>query len=93
MFGGAVEVVGNRSVNDSHAALVAIRGGVGEVSPVFDPHDESDVRGVAMGTMAGDGADVTVLEMIFGCAHSGLRNVINWQAGDLGLDFPHGGDE
>jgi len=80
VFGVAVEVVGDGSVDDGHAAFVAIGGGVGEVGAAFEFDDESDVGGVAGVPVGGDGADVAVLEVGFGGADFFLGDVVDGEA-------------
>ena len=43
MFALSIKVIGDGSVNDGHAAFVALRGGVGEIGTTIDFHDQPDV--------------------------------------------------
>ena len=76
MFGVFVEVVGDRAIDDGHAALVAIGSGMGEIGAVVDPHDEADMRSVAVGALGGDGADIAILQIGFGAGLAFAAQVV-----------------
>lgn len=88
-----IQVIGDGSVNDGHAAFVALRGGVGEIGAAVEFHDQADVGGVGVVLAGGDGADIAVLEV--GLSGSGLvfGDVVNGEFRDPGFDFPHGREQ
>ena len=88
-----VEVVGDGAIHDGHAAFVAFRGGVGEVGPAVEFHDQADVGGVGVVGGGGDGADIAVLEVGLGGTGLVLGDVENGEFRDAGLDFGHGREE
>ena len=80
MFEIAIEVVGDGSIDDDHAAFIDIGGGMRKVCAIADAHDESDVRGIAGGFVAGDGADVAIAEVGLGGADIRFGDVGHWES-------------
>ena len=79
MTGTAIKIICDRAVNDDHAALLIIGGGMGEIRTISYPDNKPDMCGVTVGIIGGYGADVTTAQIVFSSAGLGLRDMIDGQ--------------